>query len=259
MRLHRWWSAGLVAWLALPASLAAQVPDAAALAESIQSEIVAAYVRGDNERLAAARALAERGVTAYPEDALLHHYLGFALYRTAAVAGDDSGSDQVLEAAEAALLRSAEIRPLPETHALLSSVYGLQIGRNPALGAVLGPGAGEQRGMADRLGPENPRVWLLKGIGAIYTPPAYGGGLDKAGEYLDRSLELFRTDEPEPPLPAWGKADVHVWRGQVFQQLGDTERARTEYAAALEIEPEYAWVTEDLLPALDGEAPVHDH
>ncbi len=232
-----------------PGGLAAQ-PDAAALADSIQSEIVAAYVRGDEARLAEARALAERAVAGHPDDALLHHYLGFALYRQAAVMHDDPEQERILDAAEAALARSAAIRPLPETHALLASVQGLRIGANPSLGASLGERSREQRSIAARLGPDNPRVWLLSGIGAFYTPQPFGGGMERAGEHLDRSLELFGQDHPDPPLPRWGRADAHLWRGRVYEEVGDVDRARGEYEAALAIEPEYAWVRTVLLPGL---------
>jgi tetratricopeptide (TPR) repeat protein len=248
----------LASMLMAPGRLSAQ-PDAATLADSIQSEIVAAYVRGDDARLAAARALAERAVAIHPEDALLHHYLGFALYRQAAVTHDDPERPRILDAAQAALERSAAIRPLPETHALLASVYGLRIGANPALGASLGHRSGGERAIAGRLGPENPRVWLLKGIGAFFTPEAFGGGLERAGEDFDRSLELFEVDDPERPLPRWGRADAHLWRGRVHEGFGQVDQARAEYETALLLEPEYVWVRDVLLPGLASDSAGHDH
>ncbi|MGH7589398.1 MAG: hypothetical protein ACRELU_12485 [Gemmatimonadota bacterium] len=256
-------AAGLI-WFVLMSTLLATdrlsaQPDAPALADSIQSEIVAAYVRGDDARLGDARALAERAVALHPEDALLQHYLGFALYRQAAVMHDDPDLQRILDAAEEAFVRSAAIRPLPETHALLASVYGLRIGANPTLGPSLGERSGEQREVAERLGPENPRVWLLRGIGAFFTPEAFGGGLERAGEYLDRSLELFDGDDPERPLPRWGRADAHVWRGRVHEGLREVERARAEYEAALANEPDYAWVRDVLLPGLASGRDEHDH
>lgn len=248
----------LVSMLLAADRLSAQ-PDAAALADSIQSEIVAAYVRGDGARLATARALAERAVALHPDDALLHHFLGFSLYRQAAVMHDDPAQPQILDAAQAALERSAAIRPLPETHALMASVYGLRIGANPALGATLGQQSRDEHATAARLGPENPRVWLQRGISAFFTPEAFGGGLERAGEYLDRSLELFEADDPERPLPRWGWPDAHVWRGRVHEGMGQADQARAEYEAALALEPEYAWVRDVLLPGLATGDGGHDH
>jgi tetratricopeptide (TPR) repeat protein len=244
--------AWIIASLMLSAPVTAQLPDANVLADSIQSEVIAASVRGDDDRLQAARALAERTVLAYPDDALLHHYYGYALYRIAARAHDGEDVDAMLVTAEEALTRSAQLEPLPETHALIASVYGLMIGRDPSRGPSLGHKAGDQRAIADRLGRDNPRVWLQKGIGAIYRPPAFGGGLERADEFLERAAELFRSDAPEPPLPRWGRADVHVWRGQVLHRLGELDRASAAYDQALEMEPEYAWVKQVLVPALQS-------
>ena len=248
----------LASMLMAPGRLSAQ-PDPTTLADSIQSEIVAAYVRGDDARLAAARALAERAVAIHPEDALLHHYLGFALYRQAAVMHDNPELSRILDAAETALERSAAIRPLPETHALLASVYGLRIGANPVLGPTLGERSGGEQAIAARLGPENPRVWLLRGIGAFFTPEPFGGGLERAGEYLDRSLEFFAKDDPERPLPRWGLADAHLWRGRVHEGLGQVDQGRAEYEAAQAIEPDYVWVRDILLPGLASDGGEHDH
>ena len=50
-------------------------------------------------------------------------------------------------------------------------------------------------------GPVNPRVWLMKGIGAVNTPSAFGGGLDKAESHLKQALELFKSDHPPRLFP----------------------------------------------------------
>ena len=52
-------------------------------------------------------------MAAHPDDALLPHYLGFALYRQAAVMHGGPEQKRILDAAEAALARSTAIRPLP--------------------------------------------------------------------------------------------------------------------------------------------------
>jgi tetratricopeptide (TPR) repeat protein len=103
---------------------------------------------------------------------------------------------------------------------------------------------------ATTLGPSNPRVWLLKGIQAIYTPAQYGGGLAIAEEQLKRSIQLFVTDAPTPPDPSWGKAEAYVWLGQALQKQNRPAEARTAYQQALALQPDYPWVTYSLLPSL---------
>jgi tetratricopeptide (TPR) repeat protein len=241
------------------ATLAAAVPaagqtDPSELAERIQTLTIEASVRGA-AALHEAATLSERGLAAHPGDPWLLHYQGHALYRLAAIRACDEAADprcvwRGLERAEEAFEASLAARPIAETYALLGSVYGLMIGESPALGATLGARIGDLQQEALALEPENPRVWLLKGIGQLYTPAAFGGGADVALASLERAARAFEADAPEPPAPRWGKADVHAWLGQVHAARGDTAAARAAYERALEIEPGHAWVRDVLLPGL---------
>ena len=51
---------------------------------------------------------------------------------------------------------------------------------------------------------------------AFNAPAAFGGGLDRAEALLKKALDLYGADAPQPPLPAWGRADAHIWLGQVY-------------------------------------------
>lgn len=241
--------------VAVPAA-AMQRPGPEQWADSARTEIQAARIHNDLQRMRAARATVERAIAAYPEYALLLHYNGYALFREAellrARQAQEDEIRQRLEAAAAALERSAELEPMPETYALYSGALGQQIGFSPfILGIRLGPRSGEAMDRALELGPNNPRVWLLRGIGAMFTPGMFGGGLDKAEQYLEHAIDLFPDDRPAPPAPAWGYADAYAWLGQVHQTNGDLEAARAAYEAALRIEPDYAWVRGFLLPGLE--------
>lgn len=241
----------LAASAAVPAD--AQMRDATALADSLRRNIETAATHANLGALSAARALAERAVAAYPDDAWMQHYLGYALYREATLRSDadPDAAGKLLKQAETALERSAELRPIPETHALLSAVLGMQIGSNPLKGMTLGMRIGKQTDRALELGPDNPRVWMIRGTGALYTPRMFGGGANKAERYFRKALELFPQDRPAPPLPAWGYAEAYAWLGQVYAREKQSDRARDAYAAALCLEPEFAWVRDVLLPQLE--------
>ena len=157
----------------------------------------------------------------------------------------------VLEAAEEVLARSAKKLDLPETHALRSSVIGQQIGSNPLKGMTLGPKSSSAMDRAMELGPNNPRVWLMRGISAMFTPGMFGGGDDKADELLTKAVALFAADKPAPPAPAWGHADAWLWIGQLRQKQGRIADARKAYTTALEIQPDNQWIRHVLLPGLD--------
>jgi tetratricopeptide (TPR) repeat protein len=224
-------------------------------ADSARVEIEAANTRGDLNRLREAAALVERALTAFPDDPLLLHYLGYARYREATLMQgrkhDSKEYRPLLEAADSLLELSASRLQLAETYALRSSVLGQLIGSNPLRGMTLGPRSSDAMERAVELGPNNPRVWLLRGIGAMFTPSMFGGGLDKAEEYLTKSLALFPNDKPAPPMPAWGHAEAYIWLGQLHKRRNRINDARQAYHRALELEPEHGWVKHVLLPALD--------
>lgn len=208
---------------------------------------------GDIGGLRTAEALLDRALTVSPNDPWLLHYLGFALYREATIRMGMNGDDvrPTLERADSILDRSSRFGSIPESHALRSGLLGMMIGNNPLRGMTLGPKSGAQMERALELGPANPRVWMLRGIGAVNTPAMFGGGLDKAEEYLKKSIELFGTDKPQPPSPSWGMYEAHVWLGQVYAKQSKKELARAEYQKALAIEPNDMWTRMSLLPALD--------
>lgn len=239
--------------LVLATLVAVQRPDAARLADSAQRMIHRAHMAGSAEGLQQARALLERGLTAYADDAMLNHYKGYALYIEATLVQNRDGGDPLplLVEAQRALELSARRQRVPETHALLSTVLGQQI-RDEQSAMALGMQAGSELGRARQMGPENPRVWMIDGVSAMFTPPQYGGGVEQAEQKLRRAVALFAQESPPPPpSPSWGRAEAHAWLGFLLARSNRVAEARTEFQRALEIEPGYVWVRESLLPGLD--------
>lgn len=242
--------ASALAWASL-LSAAAQEPVPRDLADQLRAGLAEADIAGDHEARRQLLILARRAATDFPEDALLNHYAGYALYSTAgpALDSDSEYAKSLLEEAESFLERSVVIQPMAESHALLGASLGMRIG-GPLSAIRLGRRSRAEFGRARSLGPENPRVRLLEGISAFHSPSILGGGHDAALEHFLAAIELFADDAPEPPLPAWGHAEAHAWLGQTYAALGRPDEARTAYERALSLEPGYLWVLEVLLPAL---------
>jgi hypothetical protein len=55
-----------------------------------------------------------------------------------------------------------------------------------------------------KLNPDNPRLYYLKGESLFNTPPAFGGGKDKAKPVFEKAVALFKLDKPKPLWPHWG-------------------------------------------------------
>ncbi|HEY4965072.1 MAG TPA: hypothetical protein VII28_01680 [Puia sp.] len=55
-----------------------------------------------------------------------------------------------------------------------------------------------------KMNPDNPRLYYLRGESIFNTPPAFGGGKDKAKPVFEKALALFKTEKPKPLYPNWG-------------------------------------------------------
>jgi len=237
---------------ALSGTVPGQAPTAK-LVDSATTLLARATPAGDTVMLKGAEALLERVVVAAPGDAWALHWLAYAVYRRATLEMGRYGKnvEVLLKRSQDLLERSEQHGTIPENAALRSGVLGMRIGTSPLRGMTLGPQSGMAMRKALSQGPDNPRVWLLRGIGAFNTPPMFGGGADNAVEYLQQALKLFSRDSAKPPAPTWGLEESHVWLGRAYVKLGKRDLARVEYLKALELEPGDVWVRTVLLPALD--------
>ena len=241
--------------LAAPVTLGAQLTGTAKWADSVSREIDAANAAGDLDRLNNAGALAERALVATPNDRLLLYYRSLALYRSAGQLMGRKRNDDAKKALEQAdmLLEQIETKsPAADALALRGGVIGQMIGLsgNPLAGMTMGP---KSSGLIDRAmetDPKNPRVWLIRGMSAMFTPKMFGGGTDKAERDLRKATELFAAERPVAPEPSWGHADAYIWLGQALQKEEKADDARAAYQKALELQPTNQWVKQVLIPSL---------
>lgn len=232
----------------LPAPMAAEK-----WADSARVAIEAAVVDANPDAMAAARAIAERGLAPYPDDPILLHYVGYALLREGVMRGDaePQRSRALFLQARTTLERSAMGRDLPETHGLLSAVIANLIGGSSWRALSLGPACMRQIDRALAMGPGNPRAWLMRGVGAFYAPRFLGGGNEKAEAALKKALALFPEDHPASPLPAWGHAEAYGWLALVYVDMKRPADARQALARGLELDPRHAFLLQRVLPNVE--------
>ena len=233
---------------------AATLAPAALLADSARLAIESAYSAGRPEAVADARGIAERGLQQQPADALLLHYQAYAFFREAQLRRSDAARP-LLERARSAIEHSIAVRDLAESRAILSATLGNLIGASPFRAMRFGRASFSEIDKAVALEPENPRVWMLKGVGQLFAPSIFGGGVDKAETSLRKAAAQFTADRPAPPLPAWGRAEVHGWLAIVLARQKKGAEARAELERGLALEPQDAFLLLRAKPAVDSVAP----
>ena len=214
----------------------------------------AAINAGDHDRMYVARALFERSTADTVRSAWAHYYLALADYRIAnyllghGEAHEDLASTHLKSAVEHLTTVTRLDPEAAEAYALLSSVYGRQIGLSPIKGMLLGPRSSRALSKAKQLAPDNPRVVLAAAFGDFHTPEMWGGNKDRAMEGFKRAAALFARERPTDPLqPTWGHCDTYAWIGIAHLDHDEHDLARTAFEKALEIDPGNRWVREKLL------------
>ena len=69
-----------------------------------------------------------------------------------------------------------------------------------------------QKGLA--ADPNNPRLYYLQGMSLFGTPPQFGGGKDKAKPLFEKSVALFKAEQPKPLYPTWGQEQAEKMLAQ---------------------------------------------
>jgi hypothetical protein len=64
-------------------------------------------------------------------------------------------------------------------------------------------GAALEKGLA--IDPNNPRLHYLQGMSVMGTPEQFGGGKAKAKPIFEKTVELYKAEQPKPLYPHWGQ------------------------------------------------------
>jgi len=209
----------------------------------------------DITELMAARSYFERLADAGKMEWLSRYYTGLASNRIVQYylgQNDKKQARRFVDDAIGQLERSIELKDsFAESYALLSNLLGTKIGLKPILGMRLGAKSGVLMSKAMQLDPNNPRVLLISGQNAFYTPKMFGGGKNKSMEKLTRAVACFDTATVQNPvLPEWGHEEAHAWLGRLYAEQENFPEAEAHYLKALEINPGYGWVKFMLFPEL---------
>ncbi len=137
-----------------------------------------------------------------------------------------------------------------ETEAFRLAILGFRMGLNPARAVTLGPRALKQLETAMAVGKTSAVVWIEKANSETHMPAFAGGSREKAAASFREALRLFETGGTLAPCN-WRYLNAMVLLAQVLEDTGDYSGARDVYRMALKRAPDFQWVRDELLPAVE--------
>jgi len=119
---------------------------------------------------------------------------------------DGETIDKTLDKAQSMLDKAMALNPNEsENHVLQGLIHSMRI-TSPMRGMKYSALSNEALEKAEKLNPENPRIWFCKAQNVFYTPAMFGGGAAKARPLYEKAAELFDTFEPQSEIwPQWGR------------------------------------------------------
>ncbi len=85
----------------------------------------------------------------------------------------------------------------------------------------------------------------------MHKPGMFGGSVEKAIQEFKEAASLYKQQDPASELhPDWGQAENYAWMAQAYIEQDNLQQARQAYESALEVNPDYYWVKDVLLPEL---------
>lgn len=183
------------------------------------------------------------------------YYTAYAEYKLVEMSlqkGNEDLFDKYYDTAEKHAEQLSEIGSYSaEGKTLLAGIYMMKIANSPLSAVTL---TGQIHSLLDEAQKTNakiPRSYLIRAIMLFNTPAMFGGSAEKSLQNLNKAVSLFeRNDDTTEGNIDWGYIESLAWQGRVQASLENYDAALFAYNKALEIEPEFMWVSKNLLPAL---------
>lgn len=146
----------------------------------------------------------------YSSDWVTQYYAAYGQIQLSYLETDGGKKDALLDEADTYLKEAVRLlgKETDETHVLGAMIANARISvdgraRYQKYGKVFE----EHLDAAKAINPDNPRMYLVKGISKLYTPKMFGGGRKAALPYFQKAEGLFEKEAPgDLSKPYWGHA-----------------------------------------------------
>lgn len=251
-----------ILWICLLFSGAVMGQQRSFAADSIiiraRSMVDSGYTAWNKDEMLHGYALLQRAAVLDPGGKFVEYYLTYAGYRLMtygmAMKQDDLYKEFADPADRRAEMLTGKYSDWSEPKALLAAIYGIEIAHSWMSGATLGARGNSLTERAISLDSTNPRAYLILGTSKLNTPGIFGGSVEKAVEYLKKSISLFESAPARPKSdlePTWGYLDALTWLGLAYEKEGHYAEALAEYRKALATDPAYTRAKYVLVPGVE--------
>ena len=157
--------------------------------------------------------------------------------------------DEYLERAEKLNTKILKASPKnPAAHSFKGSFLGFHIGLNRFKSVYLGPESKFFINKAVNLDPNNITALILKGNMLFYAPGMFGGDKEDALElYLKAEKLIEKSNDTDYN---WEYLNLLTTLGRAYEHLNRWKDAKLMYEKALQKEPNYHFVKDELYPRL---------
>ena len=149
----------------------------------------------------------ERIAKMTPNDWLTNYYAAYSLVLSSYKLDKDDIDDQ-LDKAQVYLDKCLEIdKSIADVHVLQAWLHSARISVSPMMrGMRYSSKSTTSLEMAEKLEPNNPRLFYMKGQNLFYRPAMFGGGAEAAMPEYQKAAKLFESyKKPSSLWPSWGK------------------------------------------------------
>jgi tetratricopeptide (TPR) repeat protein len=139
-----------------------------------------------------------------------------------------------------------------EFHSYKAALYGFKLGMNIWKAPVLGKKSMTHAKMAIEKDSMSLHANFEMGNIWNYMPELFGGSKLKALQYYIKAISILEN-EKSGIKNNWNYLNLLVLAGQAAKELGNIQKAIYYFEKALETEPDFIWVKNELLPSLKTE------
>ncbi len=132
-------------------------------------------------------------------------------------------------------------------YAYKSAFYGFQIGLNKTKAPFLGGKSIDAANKAVESDKNNPYGYIQLGNIEFYMPAIFGGSKKKAIEHYLKAQKLMESGAVKSD---WNYLSLLTQIAKAYEELKDYKNAETYYRKILSLAPDFAWVKNELYPAL---------